>query len=286
MLTYLEIARDHRPRWIVWENVPGVLSSNGGRDFGTFLGALGELGYGWAYRILDAQWFGVAQRRRRVFVVGCLGDQRAASKILFESESVRRDTPQSREKRQEASGTIKGGSGSRDYPDPSDGNGGGLVCIAHGQANAEIRTDGGAPALTCNHEAPIICHGTQDPCVLDKAFALGRNSGQENVVLTRESGQGYWMQDDKSGCLRAEGENRPSRPSRVIVQHMQVRRLTPVECERLQGFIDGYTNVPWRNKPEAPDGLRYKALGNSMAVPVMRWIGERINQYEHADPQS
>ena len=99
MLTFLKIAQRFQPRWIVWENVPGVLSSNGGRDFGSFLGALGELGYGWAYRVLDAQWFGVAQRRRRVFVVGCLGDGAAAAKVLFESESVRRDSPPSREKR-------------------------------------------------------------------------------------------------------------------------------------------------------------------------------------------
>jgi DNA (cytosine-5)-methyltransferase 1 len=101
MLTYLEIAQRFRPRWIVWENVPGVLSSNGGRDFGSFLGALGELGYGWAYRVLDAQWFGVPQRRRRVFVIGCLGDAASAAKVLFESESVRRDSPPSRKARED-----------------------------------------------------------------------------------------------------------------------------------------------------------------------------------------
>jgi site-specific DNA-cytosine methylase len=100
MLTFLEIAQRQRPRWIVWENVPGVLSSDGGRDFGAFLGALGALGYGWAYRVLDAQWFGVAQRRRRVFVVGCLGDGAAAATVLFESESVQRNPAPSREKGQ------------------------------------------------------------------------------------------------------------------------------------------------------------------------------------------
>lgn len=99
-------------------------------------------------------------------------------------------------------------------------------------------------------------------------------------VAMRESGQGYWMQDDIAGTLRAEGEDRPSRPSHVIQQQvMQVRRLTPVECERLQGFPDGYTNIPWRGKSESPDGPRYKTLGNSMAVPVMRWIGERMSAY-------
>ena len=88
MLTYGAIARRYRPEWLVWENVPGVLSSNGGRDFGTFLGMLAELGYGFAYRILDAQYFGVAQRRRRVFVVGCLGDWRRAATVLFERDSL------------------------------------------------------------------------------------------------------------------------------------------------------------------------------------------------------
>jgi len=137
-------------------------------------------------------------------------------------------------------------------------------------------------------------------------------------LTMRESGQGFWMQDNIAGTLRAEGENRTSRPSNVIAQPvafsakdygadavegisptlragnsnagnqnsgnwvavahraMQVRRLTPTECERLQGFSDGWTNIPWRGKPGAPDGPRYKALGNSMAVPCMRWIGERI----------
>jgi DNA (cytosine-5)-methyltransferase 1 len=111
MLTFLEIAQRQRPRWIVWENVPGVLSSDGGRDFGSFLGALGALGYGWAYRVLDAQWFGVAQRRRRVFVVGCLGDGAAAATVLFESESVQRNPAPSREKGQGVAADAAGGAG-------------------------------------------------------------------------------------------------------------------------------------------------------------------------------
>ena len=93
MLTYLAIAARYRPTWLVWENVPGVLSSNGGKDFGALLGGMGELGYGFAYRVLDAQYFGVAQRRRRVFVVGYLGDWRRAAKVLFERESLLWDPP-------------------------------------------------------------------------------------------------------------------------------------------------------------------------------------------------
>ena len=111
MLTFLEIAQRRRPRWIVWENVPGVLSSHGGRDFGSFLGALGALGYGWAYRVLDAQWFGVAQRRRRVFVIANLGDGAAPAKVLFESESVRRNPAPSREAGERTAADAAGGVG-------------------------------------------------------------------------------------------------------------------------------------------------------------------------------
>ena len=102
-LTYCGILDHFRPQWFVWENVPGVLSSGGGRDFGSFLGAVAELGYGFAYRVLDAQYFGVAQRRRRVFVVGCFGDWRPAAEVLFESESLCRDNPPSRKARENAS---------------------------------------------------------------------------------------------------------------------------------------------------------------------------------------
>ena len=184
MLTYGAIAKRYRPEWLVWENVPGVLSSNGGRDFGTFLGMLAELGYGFAYRVLDAQYFGVAQRRRRVFVVGYAGDWHRAAAVVFERKSLSRDTPQ---------------------------------------------------IIT---EKPRI--GRVFPC------------------LTRRG----------LGCLREE--------EGLVVEEMGIRHLTPVECERLQGFPDNYTNIPWRKKPESPDGLRVSALGNSMAVPVMHWIGKRI----------
>ena len=111
MLTFLSIADKFRPKWVVWENVPGVLSSNGGRDFGTFLGALGELGYGFAYRVLDAQYFGVAQRRRRVFVVGYLGDWRVAGAVLFERESLQGNPKPSRKKREEVASDAEGSVG-------------------------------------------------------------------------------------------------------------------------------------------------------------------------------
>lgn len=115
MLTFGAIAAKYRPKWLVWENVPGVLSSNKGKDFGTFLGMLGELGYGFAYRVLDAQFFGVPQRRRRVFVVGCLGDWRSAAAVLFERHGLSGDLAPSRKARQGLAPTLsartKGGGG-------------------------------------------------------------------------------------------------------------------------------------------------------------------------------
>ena len=502
MLTYLAIARKYRPKWLVWENVPGVLSSSGGEDFASLLRGMGECGYGFAYRVLDAQYFGVAQRRRRVFVVGCLGDWRAAAAVLFERHSLSGHPAPSRKARQsppgffesslaqyrqaDVGGTLKasggvlsggsetfiktqwpaelaptlnarygekmglenqhidGGAGmftlqpipihdqatrhAGKHGDKQDGKGNGLgigqpgdpmntltkgdrhavaqpipldlrnagrdpekhdeinrqgvgvgesgdpahtltsACV-HGVAqpiafnfapgagqfkddiyitttniSRTIDTSGSNPAMhqggtgvvqpvayafdalssnsmkssnpnsgvnqvdvsktldtsrgldpSCNQggigvivaipistqnalgrvngrddwplgifndgdPAPTpskshghavatnvgVVHGTQDPCVSDIAFAQGRNNGGENVLFSP----------------------------------MAVRRLTPVECERLQGFPNNHTNIPWRKKPESPDGPRYKALGNSMAVPVMNWIGKRIQMVE------
>jgi DNA (cytosine-5)-methyltransferase 1 len=243
-LTYVGILDRFRPEWCVWENVPGVLSSNGGRDFGSFLGALAELGYGFAYRVLDAQYFGVAQRRRRVFVIGYLGDWRRAAAVLFEPESLRGDPAPSREAAKAITGTIEASINcNRGTPT--------AAMTARMVAFGEYVDDGTASAMKARDykdatdlvAQPIVIHGTQDPCTSDIAFAQGRNSGGENVLF---------------------------QPS------MAVRRLTPTECERLQGFPDNYTNIPWRKAIDSPDGPRYKSLGNSMAVPVMKWIGERI----------
>ena len=205
-LEFIRLAQRKRPQWVVWENVPGVLSSNGGRDFGSFLGALAEIGYGFAYRICDAQYWGVAQRRRRVFVVGYLGDWRRAAAVLFERESLSGNPAPSREE---------------------------------GEKVAPAVTTGPPFSRTGNER--VECEAIVPMQVFDK-----QRIGQY--------GDG-------------------------VASGLSVRRLTPTECERLQGFPDGFTQIPYRNKPadKCPDGPRYKALGNSMAVPVMRWIGERIH---------
>jgi DNA (cytosine-5)-methyltransferase 1 len=296
MLTYLAIADKYRPSWLVWENVPGVLSSNGGRDFGTLLGGLGELGYGFAYRVLDAQYFGVAQRRRRVFVVGCLGNWRAAAAVLFEPESLRGDSAPSRKTRQEIAGTVTArfGNSRNNYEE--------LVSPQY-LGNAE----GGAkelPFLTCqniksgiSNQMPLVAMKHELKTYGIQGNLIGRERGGPNGVGASDDGVMYTLtKADVHGVAQPiafDGYNQTlSHTSQTIrsdktdgdhigmvMQSMAVRRLTPVECERLQGFPDNYTNIPWRKADQSPDGPRYKALGNSMAVPVMAWIGRRIQTF-------
>ena len=256
-LRFVQLAGCLRPQWIVWENVPGVLSSGKGRDFGAFLGALAELGYGFAYRVLDAQWFGVAQRRRRVFVVANARDWRRAAAVLFERESVCGNPPTRGEAwqgvaRSTASSLTSSGRGvercgeSRGQDD--------VVLHARGRDTSGSTGDGLARCITtgemkrqdwetCNF---VAFHPTQDP--------ISSTDGSTHAM-----GCG-----SKGGCA-----------TQAVATPTHIRRLTVTECERLQGFPDDYTAITYRNKPAA-DGPRYRALGNSMAVPVMRWIGERI----------
>ncbi len=328
MLTYLAIAARYKPRWVAWENVPGVLSSNRGQDFGTFLGALGQLGYGFAYRVLDAQYFGVAQRRRRVFVVGYLGDWRRAAAVLFERESLSGHPAPSRETRQAASAwpaqcapTLNAAFGSKLGLEDQHINGGGdcslppvSMCLnagGMGRQDAEtetlIPTRGGgfdvAHALRgegfdagedgTGRGTPIVpvAFSSKDygADALDDCSPTLRagghaeshaNAGVPPAVTValrgREGGATAEIGGDVATALRASqgGGDKPH-----VLTPMAVRRLTPRECERLQGFPDDYTLIPYRNKPAA-DGPRYKAMGNSMAVPVMRWIGQRINEVD------
>lgn len=186
-IEFLRLARRLRAEWLVWENVPGVLHSNGGGDFGAFLGLLEECGYKWAYRVLDAQYFGVAQTRRRVFVVGHFGDWRRPAATLFERHCL---------------GWI----------------------------------------------------------------------GENDVSLL-----------SRSRVSPAFNTRMPESTRRDIQSRHTIRNLTPREYERAQGFADNYTLVPFNGKPAA-DGPRYKALGNSMAVPCMAWIGRRIQAVQQLFP--
>jgi DNA (cytosine-5)-methyltransferase 1 len=324
-LTYVGILDKFRPKWFIWENVPGVLSSSGGRDFGSFLGAVAQLGYGFAYRVLDAQNFGVPQRRRRVFVVGCLGGWESAAEVLFECESLSGDIKQSRKKRQgvasfvessfgqyredviagtsKASGGVLGG-GSETFltvyeNHPSDsrvkemgetcqtvtstwGSGGGNIPfvqnVAFGWQNSSHQ------GMSIDTISPTL-DKSKTPAVAIDMYNLTTNE------KTTQTLRGFGHIDHVGGVVAPTltASNDPSRSPQstevtnqvasVYAASTAVRRLTPVECERLQGFPDNYTQIPWNKKVAigCPDGLRYKAMGNSMAVPVMNWIGKRIN---------
>lgn len=295
MLTFGAIARRYRPRWVVWENVPGVLSSDGGRAFGTFLGMLAELGYGFAYRVLDAQYVrveshprAVPQRRRRVFVVGHLGDWRRAAAVLFERESLSGYPAPRRQTRKDVAPTIA----SR----PSGGGGlgtdfdcdGGLIPAIVGQAMSSKWSKGtsGPAGDECHNLVPMAIQSAatrENPRsgpngvgvrTDGAAYTLESRSVVQAVAFDmrgREGGSQFEGPHDTANIRAASGGSSRS----YVAQSWAVRRLTPRECERLQGFPDDWTLIPYRGKPAA-DGPRYKALGNSIAVNVMRWIGDRI----------
>jgi len=292
-LEYVRLARALGPRWLLWENVPGVLSSGQGRDFGAFVGALVESGYGVAWRVLDAQHVrvdgyagAVPQRRKRVFLVGHSGgDAARAAAVLFEPEGVRGDSAPRRASRKGVAADAARGSAERQWPsdvactlaacfgeklgleDQHALGGASLfvpaspIVMSDGQSNASIHADGISPSLTCVHEAPIA--------------AIPYDLFQVTAPINRQN------RDEHSPCHTLARDNAAHA---AVVQTMSVRRLTPTECERLQGFPDGWTQIPWKGKSasECPDGPRYKALGNSMACNVMRWIGTRIAMVDAA----
>lgn len=263
MLTYGAIAAKYRPRWLVWENVPGVLSSNGGRDFGSFLGLLGQLGYGFAFRVLDAQYFGVPQRRRRVFVVGCLGDWRSAAAVLFERHSLSGHPAPSRAARTSVAALTACGVGTCGADD-NQGQAGHLIAYAPDVTSTMLARSsrGGGQTNSPGHQADQQLVAIGFDCK-----ASGRNGFGIGEVASTQRAMGH------------AGSHRNGGGHQAVMAGLQVRRLMPEECEALQGFKRGYTAIPHRGKPAA-DGPRYKALGNSWAVPCARWIGERIDQVE------
>lgn len=336
MLTYLAIAEHLRPRYIVWENVFGVLSSNGGKDFGSFLGGLGELGYGWAYRVLDAQWCrthrhprAVPQRRRRVFVVGCLGNPTSAAKVLFERESMQRYSAPRRATRQGTATDVAGCLRSGGDGGVRSSRGEHLVWPAQvastlnasfgdKQGLEDQHALNGAPCFVASAAARSLGFSETESPTLGAsggngipAVAIVNMQGSKSNACVTDDGSSYTInamhghdvhavtvapigcfksgQGAKSRSIGYSETVSPTLPSNAggntapsLVQTMQVRRLTPTECERLQGFPDGWTAIPWKKKPadQCPDGPRYKALGNSMAVNCMEWLGERIQAVE------
>lgn len=358
MWEYVRAVRELRPRWLLWENVPGALSSRTrdaakGDDYRCLLSALDDLGYGLAWDVLDAQFFGVAQRRRRLFVVGRLGDPWSAAEVLFEPEGLRWDSPSGKQKRQELAALPGGGPGvgcltpwdtqnrrvcSEDGTFPT------LSARARGgqcQQAVAVRTantgangcgvsadvchtlDAAGPEAVCYDTTQVTSPGNRsnpkpgDPChtLLSGSLApllciqekVGDIAIAEDVAPPQKAGQARSPQvvctqygEEIAGTLTARHDSSPcaDRGQNVICMgdgnaHAAineecsgtlkvgyvVRRLMPVECERLQGFPDGWTDIEFKGKP-ASDSARYKALGNSMAVPVMRWLGERIEEVD------
>lgn len=291
--------RGEQPAITVWENVPGVLSSKD-NAFGCFLGALAGEGcelqppggkwkdagcvYGpqraIAWRILDAQFFGLAQRRRRVFVVSSARKGFNPATVLFEFEGVRRDTPPSREAGEEFASRAARSVALR-------GRDGGATAELGDDASGCLRASSGggdkphvlAPTIAFSCKDHGADAGSLAPTLRSmNSVNSNQNAGGQVAVAygirtANTSSNGWGIQEELTHTLdTAHGI--------AVSKSLAVRRLTPRECERLQGFPDDYTLIPWRKKPasECPDGPRYKALGNSMAVPVMRWIGSRIHQ--------
>ena len=289
MFEYIRAVREIRPRWFLWENVPGALSSEGGEAFRQLLSEMDKLGYGLAWRVLDAQFFGVAQRRRRVFLVGHLGACPPVE-VLIEPESLRGDYPSSREKRQELAAAARRGTASA----------GESICIQgsmigrsdeNGPQGSGIEQDGASFTLNCTdrHGVLAFAQNTRDEVrivgdgTISGALAANPGMKQTTYICMADDTSNAAIDENLCGSLKVGGATPMVMQHRrsvtdVMTGKMVVRRLTPKECERLQGFPSDWTKIPYRGKPaeECPDGPRYKAIGNSMAVPVMRWIGERI----------
>lgn len=221
-LDFLRAAETLRPEWLVWENVQGALATNDGRDFGAFVGRVEDIGYGWCYRVLDGQFFGVPQTRSRVFLVGRAGGRSPAAVLL-----------------------DQGGEGK----------------------------DSGEGQEPGAHVAPH--HREGDGGLTRRAVAFTERGRNNNGTQTE------W-QEERSYCLRNPGKGGRSTDRQIAVMEVRdgvesyaARRMTPRECERLMGMPDDYTLITYRSKPAA-DSMRYRAIGNSMAVPVMAWIGRRL----------
>lgn len=339
-----------RPRWFLGENVPGILSVNGGRDWAACLRDLAQLGYGFAYRILDAQWFGIPQRRRRVFVVGRLGDWRSAAEILFERESLPWNSPPSREAGARiahavaaGAGGSKFGSGRQGQDDfvtgtltsngdahsgfcdtdgivshtlrgegfdaSEDGTGRGTPLVSHPllsggnmrhdesrdtlipilEAGKRCGTKGdardglgvgqpGDPMFTlqanAKHAIAYQCHGSNVGPMGTLRQGNGETTGGVPFAVAFQECQSGVAEYPEAGTLRANGPGHDPVGTRLRTS-MGVRRLMPVECERLMGFPDDWTRYGAAGE-EMSDSARYRMCGNSVAVPCIEWIGRRI----------
>jgi DNA (cytosine-5)-methyltransferase 1 len=291
---FMRIVGELSPDVVLIENVPGLLSSNGGRDFGTVLGCMAERGYGFAYRILDSQYFGVPQRRRRVFIVGCAGgDWRRAAEILFEPEGLPWDSPPSREAGAGVTACVIKGAAIGRKPEA-------------GPQYGEVLEDGTTYTLNCTeiHAVtigipgdPMFTLGARNRDAVAIAFDTTQITSPENYSnpqpgepchplasgahppavavtgFTMSSDPNNWRADGMPPLIGRHGD-----PGNVAIG-MAVRRLTPLECERLQAFPDHWTRYGTNERGETieiSDSARYRCLGNAVTVSVAEWIAKRI----------
>lgn len=278
---YRRLLEEIRPDWAVIENVPGLLSSNGGRDMGTVLGGLGELGYGYAYRVLDAQFLGVPQRRRRVFIVACASDWAAPAEVLLESDGVSGDFAPSYAKGQVVSALTQSGIGGGGGPDDNAGQAGHLIVETDHGHRYDEETEAFIPFVKTIRSGARNAAGELPPEVWEEkdlaptlnTFDLGETRANTLVVSVQpEHGQGSDLSIksvDLAEPITATESKRGDRGTRIVDCEFGVRRLTPLECERLQGFPDEWTE-------SQADSPRYKQLGNAVAVPCAEWIAKRI----------
>ena len=286
-LTFVNILNRFRPKWFIWENVPGVFSSNKGRDFHSFTEGLQAIGYSIGWRVLDAQYFGLAQRRKRVFVVGNnTGDIRGITEVLFERESLLRDLAQSRQKGKDATKKVRERSTEHDQRKKGisvfdmqriSEYGNGEKSSTLKRRDYKDHTD-----LVVDTVSSFSAHMSEPMVHKDKSGTLQAKNPTAIVYQSNQTDARVKDMGDTCQTVIARwgtgGNNQP------LVQQSVIRRLTPVECERLQGFPDNYTQIPWKGKAkeDCPDSHRYKALGNAMAVPVIQFLGKNIVDYERS----
>lgn len=298
-LTFLALADKIKPKWIVWENVPGVLSSNDGRDFASLIGALAELRYGYAWRCLDAQYFGVPQRRKRIFLVATsTGKSTLAAEVLSLREGLLWNSEESNQQGQEVAiatrESLEGNNLNQQFAFGGNNTSGPInvaTCLSS-SSSPSGRMDFASETFITEPKHVVIDRAAfnqgknalykpniKESDIMDTLVSKGPHA-VGIVQFSEYRLRGTFTKHKVCSTLKASTKSGDTEP---LVLHeeptsMAVRRLTPKECERLQGFPDDWTKIPWKNKPaeKCPDGLRYHACGNSMAVPVMSWIGKQI----------
>jgi DNA (cytosine-5)-methyltransferase 1 len=265
---FQRVLSELRPRWCLIENVPGLLSSNGGADFGVLLRGLDDLGYGLAWRVLDARWFGVPQRRRRVFLVGCLGDARRAVQVLAVCESCGGHSPSRCEEGQDTSHTLDDGARGASVE---------LPMIA-ASLSAGGHPESNMPGRHHEDDENLIVGSTVDE---DSARPLVARASGYRMDMESETfvvASPVRASDGHHGHSSGRGDGADNLIAWDDRNHNLiggVRRLTPLECERLMGWADDHTRWTADGR-EIPDSHRYRMIGNGVVAPVAEWIGHRL----------